>query len=465
MRIVGVTVVVAITATSALVGAAAAEHRRDSSIGARRSGGEATVFDQTPNAFGIAIPSMSREEKRAFAVGNSFFRDNWVTAPSSTEGRDGLGPVFNAQSCSTCHFEDGRAKPPSSPDDPERGLLFRVSVPGTGEHGGVVPVPGYGDQIQDRAIDGVPAEATVIITTKEVKGKYADGTPYTLLAPTYQFQNLSNGPLDPSVLVSPRIAPAVFGVGLLEAVPADEITKRADANDANRDGISGRPNTVWDAINQTMTVGRFGWKANVPSVAQQNAGAFNGDIGITSSVFPHQPCTATETACAAAPNGGDPEVDDEKLDRVTFYTRTLAVPARRRVKDDQVVRGEQLFRSAGCAACHTPTLETGDSDVDALAHQTIHPYTDLLLHDMGAGLADGRPDFDASGSEWRTAPLWGLGLVKTVNKHTRFLHDGRARNVSEAILWHGGEGEKAKGNFRTMPSIDRKALLAYLDSL
>ena len=447
------------------MGAAAAQNKRDSSIGARRSGGKATVFDQTPNAFGIAIPSMSREEKRAFAVGNSFFRDNWVTAPASTEGRDGLGPVFNAQSCSTCHFEDGRAKPPSSPDDPERGLLFRVSVPGTGDHGGVVPDPNYGDQIQDRSIEGVPAEATVVITTKEVHGKYADGTKYTLLAPTYEFVNLSNGALDPSVLVSPRIAPAVFGVGLLEAVPDDEITKRADANDANRDGISGRANTVWDAINQKMVVGRFGWKANVPTVAQQNAGAFNGDIGITSSVFSHQPCTGTEAACSTAPTGGDPEIDDQKLDRVTFYTRTLAVPARRRVKNDQVVRGEQLFRSAGCAACHTPTLETGDSDVDALAHQTIHPYTDLLLHDMGPGLADGRPDFDASGSEWRTAPLWGLGLVKTVNKHTRFLHDGRARNVSEAILWHGGEAEKAKENFRKMPSIDRKALLAYLDSL
>jgi CxxC motif-containing protein (DUF1111 family) len=296
-------------------------------------------------------------------------------------------------------------------------------------------------------------------------GKYADGTKYTLLAPSYEFVNLSNGALDPSVLVSPRIAPAVFGVGLLEAVPADEITRRTDPDDADKDGISGRANTVWDAINQQMTIGRFGWKANVPSVMQQNAGAFNGDIGITSSVFSKQPCTATEAACAAAPTGGDPEIDDQKLDRVTFYTRTLAVPARRNVKDADVVRGEQLFRSAGCAACHTPTLQTGDSDIDALAHQTIHPYTDLLLHDMGPGLADGRPDFEASGSEWRTAPLWGIGLTKTVNKHTRFLHDGRARNVSEAILWHGGEAEQAKEQFRTMPSIDRKALLAYLDSL
>jgi CxxC motif-containing protein (DUF1111 family) len=458
-------VVLAIVATSALVGAAAAQRNRDSSIGAKRSGGKATVFDQTPNAFGIAIPSLSREDRRAFAVGNSFFRDNWVTAPASTDGRDGLGPVLNAQSCSTCHFEDGRAKPPSSPDDPERGLLFRVSVPGPGEHGGVVPDPNYGDQIQDRSIEGVPAEATVVITTKELHGKYADGTKYTLLAPSYEFVNLSNGALDPSVLVSPRIAPAVFGVGLLEAVPADEITKRADPDDADKDGISGHPNTVWDAINQQMAIGRFGWKANVPSVKQQNSGAFNGDIGITSSVFSKQPCTATESACMAAPTGGDPEIDDQKLDRVTFYTRTLAVPARRNVKDADVVRGEQLFRSAGCAACHTPTLQTGDSDVDALANQTIHPYTDLLLHDMGPGLADGRPDFQASGSEWRTAPLWGIGLTKTVNKHTRFLHDGRARNASEAILWHGGEAEPAKEKFRKMPSIDRKALLAYLDSL
>lgn len=208
-----------------------------------------------------------------------------------------------------------------------------------------------------------------------------------------------------------------------------------------------------------------GRQANVPTVEQQNAGAFNGDIGVTSSLFPDQPCAPGADACAAAPGGGDPEVDDEKLDRVTFYTRALAVPSRRRVTDDAVVRGEQLFRTAGCAACHTPTLQTGGSDIAGLADQTIHPYTDLLLlHDMGPELADGRPDGDASGREWRTPPLWGIGLVETVNGHTRFLHDGRARDLSEAILWHGGEGQTAKRRFVKMPEVDRDALIAYLES-
>jgi CxxC motif-containing protein (DUF1111 family) len=222
---------------------------------------------------------------------------------------------------------------------------------------------------------------------------------------------------------------------------------------------------VWDVRRQTTALGRFGWKANVPTVEQQNAGAFNGDIGITSALFPEQPCAVAQDECAAAVDGGTPEIDDEKLDRVTFYTRTLAVPARRRVTDDAVVRGERLFREAGCAACHTPTLRTGDSDIAGLANQTIHPYTDLLLHDMGPDLADGRPDGDASGREWRTAPLWGIGLVETVNGHTRFLHDGRARNLSEAILWHGGEGRSAKQRFAAMPEVDREALVAYLESL
>jgi CxxC motif-containing protein (DUF1111 family) len=266
-------------------------------------------------------------------------------------------------------------------------------------------------------------------------------------------------------MMSPRIAPAVFGVGLLEAVPETEIVGHADPDDANGDGISGRPNRVRDVETDRLALGRFGWKANVPSVEQQNAGAFNADIGITSSVFPDTLCTEAQRACNAAPSGGEPEVDDHKLGRVTFYTRTLAVPARRDVDDDDVRKGEELFRAAACSACHLPTLHTGDSDIDALVDQTIHPFTDLLLHDMGPGLADRRPDGRASGTEWRTAPLWGLGLVEIVNRHTRLLHDGRARNLTEAILWHGGEAEAAKERFRRMSRDDRDALITYLESL
>jgi CxxC motif-containing protein (DUF1111 family) len=459
---VGAVGIVLALAVGALAGSASGGV--DPSIGERRSGGDATVDDRGDTAFASPIPTLDRTARRAFLVGNSFFNDNWVTAPASTDARDGLGPVFNAQSCSTCHFKDGRAKPPAGADDPERGLLLRLSVPGPSPNG-VVPHPRYGDQIQDRAIEGVPAEATVLITTDTIRGRYADGTPFTLLQPRYEIVDASNGPLGPEVLVSPRIAPAVIGVGLLEAIPEATVRAAADPADADGDGVSGRVNTVLDEATGTTALGRFGWKANVPTVAQQNAGAFVGDIGITSARFPEQPCAPGEDACLAAPHGGTPELDDAKLERVTFYTRTLAVPARRAVKDPAVVRGERVFRDAGCAACHTPTLETGDSDVPGLAHQTIHPFTDLLLHDMGPGLADGRPDADASGSEWRTPPLWGIGLVETVNGHTRFLHDGRARGFAEAILWHGGEGERAKQRFRRMPRVDRQALVAYLESL
>jgi len=423
------------------------------------------VFDDTSTAFTDSIPSLSAVERRAFAVGNSFFNDNWVTAPSSTEGRDGLGPIFNAQSCSTCHFHDGRAEPPADADDPERGLLFRLSVPGDGGQGHI-PEPNYGDQLQDRAIDDVPPEGRVRITYDEVPGELADGTEYTLLAPSYEIVEVSGAPLSPDVLVSPRIAPSVFGVGLLEAVPEASIRANADPDDADGDGVSGRVNTVWHATRAQRVLGRFGWKASVPSVEPQNAGAFAGDIGITNSLFPEQPCTQSQPECAAAADGGDPELDDLKLDRVTFYRRTLAVPARRHVGNEKVREGEALFRSLGCSSCHLPTFETGRvDDVLALSRQTIHPYSDMLLHDMGAGLADGRPDQDATGREWRTPPLWGIGLQSTVSGHTRFLHDGRARNLEEAVLWHGGEAEAAREAYARLDRDQREALLAYLRSL
>jgi CxxC motif-containing protein (DUF1111 family) len=447
-------------------GATSDDAADDPSLGVVRSGDAATTFDETAAAFSDSIPSLTTEERRAFAVGNSFFNDNWVTAPASTEGRDGLGPLFNAQSCSSCHLRDGRARPPAGDDDAERGLLFRLSVPGEGAHGEVVPEPSYGDQLQDRSILDVPAEGRVRVTYRTVPGTLADGTKYTLLAPTYEVVDLSGEPLADDVMLSPRIAPSVFGVGLLEAVPAAAIRAHADPDDRDGDGISGRANTVWDVARQEHALGRFGWKANVPTVEQQNAGAFAGDIGITNSLFPEQSCTATQPECEALPDGGTPELDDAKLDRVTFYTRTLAVPARRAARDEQVRDGEASFRALGCSSCHLPTLETGEvADVQALSRQTIHPFTDLLLHDMGPGLADGRPDQGASGSEWRTPPLWGIGLQPTVSGHTRFLHDGRARDLEEAILWHGGEARRARDLYEQLDRDERKSLLAYLRSL
>lgn len=426
------------------------------------SGGATTVHDTTAFAYSLPLANMAAADRRAFAVGNNFFNDNWVTAPASTEGRDGLGPTFNAQSCSSCHFRDGRAEPPTG-TEPELGLLFRVSQPGAG--GATEPVTAYGDQLQDQATNGVPAEGRVIVTYDEVDGTFADGSPYSLSAPSYEIADLQFGPLPAGTMVSPRIAPAMIGVGLLEAVPEADIRAGADPDDADGDGISGRVNEVVDARTGELVLGRFGWKANVATVEQQVAGAFHGDIGITTSLHPDQNCPAGQGACAAAPSGGDPEVDDAKLERVTFYSRTLAVPARRDVGLDVTDQGEELFDEIGCSSCHTPSMTTGESDIAALSAQAIRPYTDLLLHDLGDGLADGRPDGAASGSEWRTPPLWGIGLLETVNGHTRLLHDGRARNITEAILWHGGEAAGAQAAFTELGADERRALVTFIESL
>jgi CxxC motif-containing protein (DUF1111 family) len=261
----------------------------------------------------------------------------------------------------------------------------------------------------------------------------------------------------------------VFGLGLLEAVSDAEILSHQDPDDANRDGVSGRANWVWDIAKGRVAVGRYGWKANQPSLEQQNAAAANGDMGITTRLFPHENVAEGQAAAAAAPTGsqgGEPELKDEFFAKLTFYLHTLAVPAARNVEDPQMQRGAEVFARVGCTACHTPTMMTGDyPGVPQLAYQTIHPYTDLLLHDMGKDLADGRPDFVANGREWRTAPLWGVGLTQTVNRHTRFLHDGRARSLEEAVLWHGGEAGGARERFMHLPREQREALLTFLNDL
>ena len=428
-------------------------------------GGDTTAFTRTRNAFGLPARNLERDQRRTFAVGNSFFRQNWVTAPASTAARDGLGPTFNAQSCSSCHTLDGRGKPPDSPDDAERGLLFRLSIPGKGSHGGPKPDPVYGGQLQDRSVLLTPVEGRMIVKYREIPGQFDDGEAYSLRAPTYQIDDTAFGPLHSGVMLSPRVAPVVVGMGLLEAIPKADILSLADPDDADGDGISGRPNMVWDVRRGELVMGRFGWKANQPTVEQQTAGAFLGDIGITSPLFPEENCPEAQRECLETLNGGSPEIPHERFAKVVFYTQTLAVPAMRNIDDPQVARGARLFAKAGCNACHTQSHTTGEHPIGAVSHQTIYPYTDLLLHDMGEGLADGATDFDASGREWRTPPLWGIGLVETVNKHTMFLHDGRARNLVEAILWHGGEAEKSKEQFKGFTKEERDALIKFLESL
>lgn len=437
-----------------------------SELGEELSGGQATVFNTTPNAFSQPIPGLERMDELFFFVGNSFFNQNWVTAPSSTTARDGLGPLFNTRSCAGCHFKDGRGRAPTVDDTVSTGLLVRLSIPGKDFHHAPLPEPTYGGQLQDQGVPGVAAEGMVQIAYEEITGKFADGTPYSLRAPTYTFTDLAYGEPQGEMMTSPRVANQMIGLGLLEAVPEETLLALADPTDRDGDGISGRPNYVWDAYNNRMALGRFGWKANQPHLLQQVAGAFAGDIGITTHLFPAVDCALPQQECQAAPNGGEPEIDDDDFLKVVLYSSSLAVPARRNVEDPQVLQGKAVFNGSGCASCHTPKLATGiHPTIPALSHQTIYPYTDLLLHDMGEGLADDRPDFQATGTEWRTPPLWGIGLFETVNGHTNYLHDGRARNLMEAILWHGGEAEAAKAAVLQLSPADREALLAFLNSL
>jgi len=419
-----------------------------------RSGGETTVDDATGNAFALSARNMSFDRRQRFAIGNSFFNKNWVTAPASTTSRDGLGPTFNARSCSTCHFKDGRGRPPG-PGEEFQGLLLRLGDAGV-----------YGDQLQPHAIADVPGEGTPRVTYALQPGAFVDGEPYSLRVPTYTIDAPAFGDLPDEFTISPRVAPVMIGMGLLAAIPEADILAAADPDDRDGDGISGRPNMVHDVASDTMVLGRLGWKANQPSVRQQVAGAFLGDMGITSSLFPGQNCPEGQPACRAAIAGGEPEVTDHILDDVVLYSGTLAVPARRGMDDPAVLRGKEIFLAAHCDGCHTPQHVTGpDAELPEVAHQTIFPYTDLLLHDMGDGLADDRPDFDATGNEWRTPPLWGLGLLHTVNGHQDLLHDGRARGPLEAVLWHGGEASAARDAVLALDRSDRDALVAFLNSL
>jgi CxxC motif-containing protein (DUF1111 family) len=303
--------------------------------------------------------------------------------------------------------------------------------------------------------------------------KLADGEIVSLRAPSYTLTGLGYGPMHPKIMVSPRVAPPMIGLGLLEAIPEDQIRANAAPDDAEKDGVSGKANRVWSREHDKVMLGRFGWKAGVPTIAQQTAEAAQGDIGLSTTMIPEGSgdCTEKQTACLGAPSGNSPkyqnvELGDELFKLVTFYSQNLAVPARRDPSDLEVRKGKEVFHAIGCASCHHPKFVTGEvPDQPHLSDQTIWPYTDLLLHDMGEGLADGRPEGEASGSEWRTPPLWGIGLTETVSAHTLFLHDGRARNLTEAILWHGGEGQAARDKFAALPKADRDALLTFVNSL
>ncbi len=448
----------------------------------RRPGGAATVFKATNrDAFSHPSANMSFERELEFRVGDGIFRKLWVSAPSSTATSDGLGPLFNARACQRCHVKDGRGRPPEEGGRAES-FLLRLSIPprNAAERAAldegrktVIAEPVYGGQLQTFAVQGHAAEGDVSIAYTERPVTLADGTTVRLREPIYAVSDLRYGPLHPATMVSPRIAPPMIGMGLLEAIPEVDILAAADPDDRDGDGISGRANRVWSDEEGRVALGRFGWKAGQPTVAQQAAAAFRGDIGISTPLYPRPwgDCMPAQRACRAAPHGGRSitervEAEAALFDLLVFYSRNLGVPARRGLDDAQVLEGKRLFYDANCTGCHRPKFVTRrDSIGEEQSFQLIWPYTDLLLHDMGEGLADGRPEGLATGREWRTPPLWGIGLTETVSGHSLFLHDGRARGLLEAILWHGGEAEAAKRRVVAMTRDEREALLAFLRSL
>ncbi|SFR45817.1 CxxC motif-containing protein, DUF1111 family [Yoonia tamlensis] len=443
--------------------------------------GAATVrARRDADAFSQASANISFEDELTFKVGNGFFRKLWVSSPSSTLASDGLGPLYNARSCQRCHIKDGRGHTPVDADDSAVSLFLRISIPGgydekTADIEGYIatlPDPTYGSQLQDFAVQGHRAEYRLAVSYTETQVALAGGEVAQLRQPIYVAADLGYGPLHPDAMISPRIAPQMIGLGLLEAIPAADILANADPDDADGDGVSGRPNIVWSLEFDQPMLGRFGLKAGAPTVRQQSAAAFSGDIGISSPLFPNGAgeCTQAQQDCQTAPHGdGDvrvTEVDETGMDLITFYSRNLGVPARRNADDPQVLRGKQLFYETRCTACHTPSFVTHRLEPQtAQSFQLIWPYSDMLLHDMGEGLADRRPEARATGTEWRTPPLWGIGMTEQVSGHSNFLHDGRARNLLEAILWHGGEAQVMRDTVVAMTPADRADLIAFLESL
>lgn len=423
------------------------------------SGGSQTVFVSGSGAFNQPFFGLTAAQDRQHELGDQHFEATFNSDP--TQLNHGLGPIFNNQSCVSCHIADGRGKAPEA-GEALSSLLLRISIPGEGPYGSPLAAPGFGGQLQQRGIFGIAGEADVHVTYTESTFYFPDGEEYRLRIPHYELNNAYTT-LPTNLLVSARMASPVFGLGLLESIPTEDLMAYADPLDANTDGISGRPNMVHDAMQNSMRMGRFGWKAGQPSIIQQTAGAYNEDMGITSFIFPQE-------SSLGQPQFDDtynePEVADSILFAVAFYVKSLAVPGRRNANEPTVLRGKELFMEAGCAKCHIPSHRTGtDVSFPAISNQLIFPYTDLLLHDMGNGLADNRPDHVADGYEWRTPPLWGIGLTSVVNGHNNFLHDGRARNFIEAIMWHGGEAEQSASFFYQLPAADRRALLSFLNSL
>jgi CxxC motif-containing protein (DUF1111 family) len=455
---------------------------------------EATAFETRPagaatyagsinrNAFSHAPANMSHQRKLDFIVGKALFERLWVTAPASTQASDGLGPLYNARACERCHVNNGRGVLPDKEVTQTNSLLLKLSVPPRNEdeqtrldsfHDRVIPEPTYGTQLQNFSTAGIPAEGQVVVRYAEVAVQFSDDRIINLRQPHYRIGQPGYGKPADDVMLSPRVAPQMIGLGLLEAIPDEALLRLADPADVDGDGISGKPNEVWSHAQGDVAIGRFGWKAGMATVNEQTQAAFFHDLGISTPFYPGGAgeCSDRQTSCLEAPTGDSPqynnlEAPQQVVELVSLYARSLAVPARRQIENPDVQKGWELFHQTGCHQCHNPTFTTRpDTDDPELAGQKIWPYTDLLLHDMGEELADHRPEGAASGREWRTAPLWGIGLTATVSGQAGFLHDGRARSILEAILWHGGEANAQREAVLKMNKRETGQLIRFIESL
>ncbi len=457
-----------------------------------KQGGDTGLSISSAESYSKPSSNLPASRKGNFFIGNAFFKQPWVIAPASTDSRDGLGALFNVAACQSCHIKDGRGHAPLNAEDDADSLLIRLAMPATTDEQRQqlqnsliekVAHPMYGGQLQDRGIQGVPAEARISVQWTDKSVTFADGHVETLRAPTFTLTKPGYGAFDDALMVSPRVALPMIGLGLLEQIPDDAIKNQAMKTNGD---ISGKFNWVMDPQTGKHALGRFGWKAGQTKLITQNQSAFNEDMGLTSNIRPHESCMPMQTACMNAATGADEqgngkppvEVNDEVAKFVEFYTRNLAVPHRRNADDQLVLAGKKRFYDMGCQSCHTPRYELPTTDDDHLEQhgQVIYPYTDLLLHDMGDDLADrtiagklppktAQVEFLANSYEWRTPALWGIGLAQTVDPQATFLHDGRARTLMEAVLWHGGEAQKQQESVLKLDKQGRAELNAFLKSL
>jgi len=464
-----------------------------------KQGGETGITITSSESYSKPSSNLTASRKGNFFIGNAFFKQPWVLAPASTDSRDGLGGLFNVAACQSCHVKDGRGHAPMTAEDDADSLLIRLAMPATTDEQRQqlqssliekIAHPVYGGQLQDRGIQGVPAEARIAVQWTDKPVTFADGHIETLRAPTFNLTKPGYGAFDDELMVSPRIALPMIGLGLLEQIPDEDIKKQAVSNNKNADknanSIRGKFNWVMDPQTGKHALGRFGWKAGQTKLITQNQSAFSEDMGLTSNIRPHESCMPAQTACLNATTGADEqgngkspvEVNDEVVKFVEFYTRNLAVPNRRNADDKLVLAGKKHFYDMGCQSCHTPRYQLPKTNDDNLEQhgQVIYPYTDLLLHDMGDGLADRtiagklppktvQVEFLANSYEWRTPALWGIGLAQTVDPQATFLHDGRARTLMEAVLWHSGEAQKQQQKVLKLDKQGRAELNAFLKSL